>query len=386
MLPETAGDGAVRFDVSPEQEQLGDTTSRFLEGTVPMSTLRQLGKVSPAGFDRDWWRHATGLGWASLLVPESLGGSNASGTGLADLVIVAEEQGHRASPGPLLPTSISAWTFAQAEQSDAVRGVLEATMTGEAVCAWVRGEGSRPWPQSLPSVRAARIDGKLSLYGKVSAVESGADADLLVIAVRVDGQVAHLLVPAEVVGLKRTRLGTLDLVRRYADLAFDGTQVPDTAVMIGVDRGLSILRKQDQIANVVQCAEMVGAAYSAFDMTLSYAAERYSFGRPLASYQVLKHRFADMKLWLEASQAAVESAVSAVDADSPEAAERVSAAKFYVGQKAVDVVQDCIQIHGGIGVTWEHDLHLFLRRVMTDRQLMGTPAEHADHLAHLLGL
>jgi alkylation response protein AidB-like acyl-CoA dehydrogenase len=131
---------------------------------------------------------------------------------------------------------------------------------------------------------------------------------------------------------------------------------------------------------------MVGAAYSAFDMTLSYAAERYSFGRPLASYQVLKHRFADMKLWLEASQAAVESAVSAVDADSPEAAERVSAAKFYVGQKAVDVVQDCIQIHGGIGVTWEHDLHLFLRRVMTDRQLMGTPAEHADHLAHLLGL
>jgi alkylation response protein AidB-like acyl-CoA dehydrogenase len=131
---------------------------------------------------------------------------------------------------------------------------------------------------------------------------------------------------------------------------------------------------------------MVGAAWRAFEVCLAFASERYSFGRPLASYQVLKHRFADMKLWLEAAAAAVEGAVAAVAGEAPDAAERVSAAKLYAGQKSTDIVQDCVQIHGGMGITWEHDLHLYLRRVTTDRQLMGTPAEHAEHLAALIGL
>jgi alkylation response protein AidB-like acyl-CoA dehydrogenase len=130
----------------------------------------------------------------------------------------------------------------------------------------------------------------------------------------------------------------------------------------------------------------VGAANRAFELTLAYAGERYSFGRPLASYQVLKHRLADMKLWIEASYAAVEGAVAAVTLNSPLAAQLVSTAKLYVGRKAADIVQDCIQIHGGIGVTWEHDLHLYLRRVTTNRQLMGTPADHALNLATLIGL
>jgi alkylation response protein AidB-like acyl-CoA dehydrogenase len=379
----------MRFDASAEQHELQATTRRFLESTVPLTALRLLGEKSPAGFDRDWWRRAGDLGWTSLLVPENLGGSGGSGAGLAELAIVAEEQGRLVTPGPLVPTSVSAWTLAQAEQTDTVRATLDAIGSGEAVCAWVRGHGDGPWPQSLPAVRAVRTNDTLSLTGVAGAVEAGADADHLLVAVCLDDQVVHVLVHAERAeraGLKRQRMSSLDLVRRHADLIFDHTEIPRAATVIEGDRGRTILRRQGQVANVLQCAEMVGAATRTFEMCLEFAAERYSFGRPLASYQVLKHRFADMKLWLEASAAAVEGAVAAVADDAPDAAERVSAAKLYVGHKSTDIVQDCIQVHGGIGVTWEHDLHLYLRRVTMDRQLMGTPAEHTEYLATLIGL
>ena len=380
---------ALRFDASAEQQELGAITRRFLEDTVPLTALRLLGEKSPAGFDRDWWRRAADLGWTSLLVPENLGGSGGSGGGLAELAIVAEEQGRLVAPGPLLPTSVSAWTLAQAEQTDVVRRALDAIGSGEAVCAWVRGHDDGPWPQSRPAVRAVRTNDTLSLTGVARAVEAGADADYLLVAVCLDDQVAHVLVHAahaEQAGLQRQRMHSLDLVRRHADLTFDSIEIPRAATVIQGDQGRIILQRQGQLANVLQGAEMVGAAARTFEMGREFAAERYSFGRPLASYQVLKHRFADMKLWLEASAAAVEGAVAAVADDAPDAAARVSAAKLYVGQKATDIVQDCIQVHGGIGVTWEHDLHLYLRRVTMDRQLMGTPAEHAEYLAMLIGL
>ena len=226
----------------------------------------------------------------------------------------------------------------------------------------------------------------LELTGTARAIESGADSDSFVVAASMGDAVIHVLVPAEIAGLHRERARSLDLVRRHADLTFDGVVVPASSVLIDAARGRTVLERQSQIATIVQCAEMVGAAARAFEMTLEYTAQRCSFGRPLASYQVLKHRLADIKLWIEASHAAVEGAVAAVAEESPSAAQLVSTAKLYVGNKAPDIVQDCIQMHGGIGVTWEHDLHLYLRRVTTDRQLLGTPDDHALHLATLIGL
>jgi alkylation response protein AidB-like acyl-CoA dehydrogenase len=382
----------MRFDASDEQQQLQAITRRFLEDSAPLATVRLLAEKSPAGFDRDWWRRAADLGWTSFLVPESQGGSSTAESGLAglaDLAIVAEERGRLVSPGPLLPTSIAAWTLAEAGAAGTggdVGPVLDATLSGDAVSAWVVGESVDSWVTSAPAVTAVPRGGSLELTGTARAIEAGADGDWLVIAARTGDGVIHLLVPAETRGVRRQRIGSLDLVRRHADIEFDGVVVPDSSILIGAELGQAVRERQGQIASVLQCAEMVGAAARAFELTLEYAAERCSFGRPLASYQVLKHRLADMKLWIEASQAAVEGAVVAVTLDSPSAAQLVSTAKLYVGRKAADLVQDCIQIHGGIGVTWEHDLHLYLRRVTTNRQLMGTPADHAQHLASLIGL
>jgi alkylation response protein AidB-like acyl-CoA dehydrogenase len=121
-------------------------------------------------------------------------------------------------------------------------------------------------------------------------------------------------------------------------------------------------------------------------VTREYLGDRYSFGRPLNSYQALKHRMADLTMWVEACLGAASAAARAVQEDSPDAPTAVSAAKAYIGEKATDVIQDCIQLHGGIGITWEHDLHLYLRRAMADRFTYGPPDEHRDRLATMAGL
>jgi alkylation response protein AidB-like acyl-CoA dehydrogenase len=386
----------MRFDATDEQQQLQATTRRFLEDTAPLTTVRLWGDKNPAGFDRDWWRRAADLGWTSLLVPESQGGSAGETglEGLADLAIVAEERGRLVAPGPLLPVSVAAWTLAVADADSeakvACQRTLEAVLSGDAVCSWVVGQGGgeseQSWLSAPPPIEAVSRGTSLELTGTARAIESGADSDSFVVVVRIGDAVLHVLVPAEIAGLRRERVRSLDLVRRHADLTFDGVVVPAASVIVGTARGRSVLERQGNIANIVQCTEMVGAAARAFEMTLEYTSDRSSFGRPLASYQVLKHRLADMKLWIEASQAAVEGAVAAVAEGSASASQLVSAAKLYVGRKAPDIVQDCIQMHGGIGVTWEHDLHLYLRRVTTDRQLLGTPVDHALRLASLIGL
>jgi alkylation response protein AidB-like acyl-CoA dehydrogenase len=141
-----------------------------------------------------------------------------------------------------------------------------------------------------------------------------------------------------------------------------------------------------QTAAVLQCHESNGAVARVFDFTTEYAGDRYSFGRPLSSYQALKHRFADQKLWLEGCHGIATQAARAVQSGAPNAAELASAAKAYVGEKSTDIIQDCIQLHGGIGVTWEHDLHLFLRRATVNRLTYGTPVEHRERIAALMDL
>jgi alkylation response protein AidB-like acyl-CoA dehydrogenase len=137
-----------------------------------------------------------------------------------------------------------------------------------------------------------------------------------------------------------------------------------------------LIDRQSQIAQVLQCAEVVGILQTVFDFTTAWALDRHSFGRPLASYQALKHRFADMKMWLEACRATTSAAVAAVSSRSADAALSASIAKSYVGEMATEIIQGCVQMHGGIGVTWEHDLHVYLRRAALYRSMFGTPEEH----------
>jgi alkylation response protein AidB-like acyl-CoA dehydrogenase len=177
---------------------------------------------------------------------------------------------------------------------------------------------------------------------------------------------------------------TTDLTRRFAAVTFEDVRLSSDALVGPPHQAAADVERQFLRALVILNAEAVGAMQAAFDMTVEWAFDRYAFGRPLASYQALKHRFADMLTWVEASHAISDAACRAIEDGAPDAAELASAAKAFIGQYGAEVVQDCVQMHGGIGVTFEHDLHLFLRRFTVNRALAGTPAEHRQRIGAIL--
>jgi alkylation response protein AidB-like acyl-CoA dehydrogenase len=360
----------VELELTEEQAFFQQTTRKFLAAECPIATVRSL-ESDPSGFAPEYWKRGAELGWTSLLVPEADGGGSLSEHGLLDLVLVAEEMGRLVSPGPLVPVSVVASALADGGTADQRAAVLPGLVSGETVAAWC---GPDP-------IDASRTADGFTLRGVASTVEAGAQAQHLLVVARVDDGVLQLLVPADTVGVTSTPLGGLDLVRRFADVSFDGVAVPASAVVGDAGSTADAIEQQLQIAVVLQCAETVGAMDRVFEMTLEYLGDRYSFGRPLSSYQALKHRVADDKMWLEACHAIATGAARAVATRADDAAELVSAAKVWIGPHATELMQDCVQLHGGIGVTWEHDLHLYLRRATVNRVTYGTPEDHAERIA-----
>ncbi len=218
----------------------------------------------------------------------------------------------------------------------------------------------------------------------VRPVESAAVADRLLVAGRSGPGASQVIVPIDAPGVSVTPMSSVDLTRRFAIVRFDDVRVPVGALVGDLGAAGDALAWQRQVAIVLAAAESVGAMQTAFDMTVEWAFDRYSFGRPLASYQALKHRFADMKSWLEASHAIADAAASAMSAVTPIAGEMVHAAMAYIGHYGSELLQDCVQMHGGLGVTFEHDIHLYLRRHTLNRTLHGGPSVHRQMITNLV--
>ena len=371
--------------LSEDQEFFQETTRKFLESELPLAAVRRLAD-QPSGFDREWWRRGADLGWTSMLVPEEHGGGSLAGEGLLDLVLVAEEMGRLVSPGPLLATNVVA-------DAVAVRGTLEqretllpAIAAGDAVATWAFSEPGGRWhPDDVHLDARPRGDGFV-LQGTKSHVEAAGEADHFLVTARTDEGLTQFLLPADTPGVTLERMESLDLVRRFATLRFDDVTLPAAALLGEVGGAATDVERQLEVALVIQCAETVGVVDRVFEFTLEYMFDRFSFGRPLASYQALKHRVADMKLWLEASHATATAAARAVQARSTDAGKLVSAAKSYIGDHSTTIIQECVQMHGGMGVTWEHDIHLYLRRATVNRVEYGTPNEHRERVAVFMGV
>jgi alkylation response protein AidB-like acyl-CoA dehydrogenase len=217
-------------------------------------------------------------------------------------------------------------------------------------------------------------------------VEAAGQADHFLVTARTGDGLSQLLVPAETAGVTVKPMESLDLVRRFSELRFDDVHLPGSALVGEIGGAADDVERQLQVALVLQCAETVGVVERVFEFTLEYMFDRFSFGRPLASYQALKHRVADMKLWLEASHATATAAARAVQARADDASELASAAKSYIADHATAIIQECVQMHGGMGVTWEHDIHLYLRRATVNQLQYGTPGEHRERIAELIGM
>jgi alkylation response protein AidB-like acyl-CoA dehydrogenase len=358
---------------NPEVLLFASTTQSFLEKEASLSRLRELHAAGIA-FDAAWWRQAAELGWTSLLVPESLGGGSVSGNGVKDLAVVAELAGRTVAPGPLHPVSTVLAGLVEAPENH--EAAIESLVSGELVASWAVYEPGKPWAPLNPGVTATPTESGFRLDGAKDRVEAGAESAVLLVVADCDGTVRQFLVPTDAPGVRVEPQRSVDLVKSYARVHFDGVDVDATAAVGAAEQTAEMISRQAQIAQILQCAEVVGILDAVLTFTIQWGFDRHSFGRPLGSYQVLKHRYADLKIWFEACKAATNAAVAEVAGRSPDAEMAVSVAKSYVGEHAPAMLQDCVQLHGGIGVTWEHDLHLYLRRVMLDRSMFGTPEDH----------
>jgi alkylation response protein AidB-like acyl-CoA dehydrogenase len=366
--------------LSSDQEFFRETTERFLVEQVPPSEIRRL-RGDSAGFDADYWRRGAELGWTSLLVGEAHGGGTISGAGLVDLSLVAYEFGRHASPGPLVPTNVVAGALSL---HDAQTDVLAGLLAGTEIAAWCAPELAPVHGAWAPTVEIRRDGAEVVVHGTVRPVESAGQAGHLLVTGRDGDGITQVLLATSAAGVSIEPLRTADLTRRFGAVTFDDVLLSEDAVVGVPGEASTDVELQFHRALAILNAEAVGAMQAAFDMTVEWAFDRYAFGRPLASYQALKHRFADMLTWVEASHAIGDAACCATAEGSPDAAELTSAAKAFIGQYGAEVLQDCVQMHGGIGVTFEHDLHLFLRRFTVNRALAGTPAEHRQRIGAIL--
>jgi alkylation response protein AidB-like acyl-CoA dehydrogenase len=372
----------VQLDLTDDQELLRETTVRFIETELPLPKTRAL-HDDPVGYDRAWLRKCAELGWFAMLVPEAEGGGSVSGNGLLDAAIVAEELGRHVQPGPFLPMNIIAAAIAS-QGSDKQRAeLLPSIAAGEVVATWAFADGRGNWDAG-EGLRAERSGADLLLSGTRGFVQDAASADWLLVVATIDDEAVQLLVRADSPGIRMQPLTSLDLSRRFADVDFEGVVVSNDALLEG--RGASALEGSLLRALVLTCADTVGAIDALFEMTVAYSKDRIAFGRPIGSFQALKHVMADQALYVETCKAGAAAAAAAVQAGDEDAAEVASMAAAYIGDVANDVAQECLQVHGGIGYTWEHDLHLFLRRIRSNSALFGEPTWHRERVCALHGL
>ena len=367
------------LQLSSEQEFFQKTTVRYLQDNAPVAELRRR-RDDPEGFKSRYWRQGAELGWTSLLVSEDDGGVSISGHGLVDLTLVAYEFGRHAAPGPLALTNVVAGALSASTNKSLIAGLVD----GSSLVAWCMSEGSPD--DGLANLRfAIEVQGnELVLNGVKRTVESANQASHLLVTGRTGAGLSQVIVPVDAPGVSVKPMHGVDLSRRFSVVKFENVRVPLSAAVGALGEADAAVERQLHQAIVLLSAEALGAMQAAFDMTVEWSFDRYSFGRSLATYQALKHRFAHMATWLQASHAICDEAARAVTEGRPDAAELVSAAKAYIGQYGAELIQDCVQLHGGIGVTFEHDLHLYLRRLTLIRTLLGTPDAHLRRLAGLV--
>jgi alkylation response protein AidB-like acyl-CoA dehydrogenase len=318
---------------------------------------------SDSGFDAAFWTLAADLGWTALAVPESLGGLGGS---VGQLATVAEELGRAMQPGPLVQTLAVSHVLSR-HRTDAdgdADALLAAIAAGSAILTW-GGLG----PDSAETVQAHGA----ALRGRIELVPDAQVATHLALPVQHEDGLRLTIVelgaaPVEV-------MPSIDLTRRYARVQLDGLSIGGA-----VRLPAAATAEMFDLAVVLQCAESSGVARRLLEMTIAYARQREQFGRPIGSFQAIKHRIADMLIEAEGCRVATREAADALAAGAGAGGEAVSIAKSWVGRAASFVATHALQIHGGIGFSWEHDLHLYLRRAKANELLLGSPGWHDERL------
>ncbi|WP_406497895.1 acyl-CoA/acyl-ACP dehydrogenase [Streptomyces sp. NBC_01604] len=384
------------FAFSDEQAELGRTVRAFLTATSPETEVRRL-METPEGFDRALWRRmGTELGLQGLAVPEEYGGA---GCGPVEVGVVMEEMGRALLCAPFLSSAVLATTtLLRCADEDARKRLLPGLASGELVGTLALTEDSARWDAAGVRLTARESNGSWLLTGHKLFVLDGATADVVLTVARTGDGIGVFWVDGDAAGLTREPLPTLDPTRRQARL--DYQDVPATRLRTHGD-GWDLVAEVLDRAAVALAAEQVGVASRALDMAVEYAKVRHQFGRPIGSFQAVKHLLADVLLEVESARAAAhyallaaENAGNAGNAENPENAVNAdpelpavaSLAKAFCSEACLQATEQNIQVHGGIGFTWEHPAHLYLKRAKTSQLLFGDPAYHRELLARRIGM
>ncbi|MFE9924534.1 acyl-CoA dehydrogenase family protein [Streptomyces sp. NPDC005774] len=368
--------------LTEEQDELRATLRRFLADKSPSAAVRRW--MEPAqGHDPAVWRQMAGqLGLQGLGVPEEYGGS---GDGLVELCIVLDELGRSLTPSPYFATvALAGRALAVSGDDRAKERWLPAIADGSLTATLALAEVAGSWrPTDVEAVAGKRDGGGWTVSGTKMFVVDGHTADLLLVVARADTGPGLFAVDGTATGVSRRRLDALDPTRRLARIDLDGAP----ALRVGPEGDASAyLRTVVDLAVVALAAEQVGGAQACLDMAVQYAKVRVQFGRPIGSFQAIKHKCADMLLEVEGARSAAYHAASVAARDPAALSVPAALAAAYCSDAFSHAAEENIQIHGGIGYTWEHDAHLYLKRAKSSEQLFGGPVEHRARLADLVGI
>ena len=374
--------------LNEEQSMLRDAAKSWTQEKSPVTAFRKMRDSGvEIGYDAKAWNEMAEMGWAGVIIPEEYGGS---AFGYLSIGLILEEMGRNLAASPLIASGVGAASALVLGGSDAQKSEwLPKIADGSVVGALAVDEGAHHAPEKV-ALAATKSGAGYSLSGAKSFVIEGLAANLLVVSARTAGQMGDkdgitlFLVPADAKGVSRKRLALADS-RGAANITFDKVEVGADAVLGAVDKGWDVLEKTLDRVRAALAAEMLGAANQAFETTLDYLKVRVQFGQVIGSFQALQHRAAKMFTDLELARSAVEAALQAIDADSPDVPELVSLSKAKMGDVFHLVSNEMVQMHGGIGMTDAHDAGFYLKRARAAEAAFGSPSYHRDRYARING-
>ena len=376
------------FGFNQEQELLRNTARKFLENECTSEFVRAR-MAEPAGVTDAFWTKLAEQGWTGLVYPEEFGGT---GLGFVDLTVLMEEMGRAVMPGPFFSTLVGGLTILEAGSAAQKKEWLTKIAAGEAKAALAFTEPNARWDAAAVAVTAREAGGKFTLSGTKLFVLDAHVADVIVVVARTreskrpEEGLSMFLVPKGARGLTVKLLPTMDQTRKLCEVKFEDVVVGADALLGPRDGAWAPLARVLDRATVALCAEMCGGAQRVLDMTTEYAKIRIAFGKPIGSYQGVKHRAADMLVESENAKSLTYYAAWAVDENVPEAPLAASMAKAYASDAFRKIAGAGIQLHGGIGFTWEHDLHLYFKRAKSSEFTFGDATYHRERVAQLINL
>ncbi|MBV9132112.1 MAG: acyl-CoA/acyl-ACP dehydrogenase [Chloroflexi bacterium] len=368
------------FDFTQEQVMLRDLTREFFSRESSPKAVRGLWE-DQRGYSDATWQQMSEMGLHGLTVSESYGGQ---GLGMVELALVLDEMGRAAYPGPYFATTVlAAGAIAASGQAEVMARYLPDIAGGRTRATLALLETALSWEANAVQLRATRSGNDYTLSGVKRFVPFAHVADLVVVVARTAGGITLFAVPGDAAGLSDSRNVEMDRTNPTSTLTFKDVVVPADAVIGEVDQGWAIVDAVLQRAAVAASAEMLGASRRCMDMSVEYAKVRQQFGQPIGMFQAIKHACAEMLLEVENSHGATYYAAWAADAGSPDAALAASAAKAYVGDASRKVCGSAIQVHGGIGFTWDYDLHIYFKRAKHFEPLYGDADFHRERALQL---